>query len=337
MADTKQTVPLVGIDIVGEGNDRDATKSGLKLEHPEEMLKYLGDFDSVWVSESLKRTAGDQVKLIVNDQPHEYTVRGTFPDSNGGAPAVVMDLAAAQRAVNRFGVIDRILISVPRTEPIEEWQRRLAQTLPAGVEVRPVGTATNENRKMLGAFRWNLRLLSYIALIVGAFLIYNTISVSVVRRRADIGIVRALGASQGAVLAAFLGEAASLGAAGTLIGLPLGRVMASGAVKLMSGTVEALYVTQPAGFAGVERGFRIAGGGGGNRRVGGVGVFASARGVAGFAGRGDGAGTAGVCGASSQAAGFCAGGGAWRQARWRHRGHRRSRANRCWDMWRHCC
>ena len=49
---------------------------------------------------------------------------------------------------------------------------------------------------MLAAFRWNLRVLSYIALVVGAFLIYNTISVSVVRRRAEIGILRALGATR---------------------------------------------------------------------------------------------------------------------------------------------
>ena len=50
---------------------------------------------------------------------------------------------------------------------------------------------------MLAAFRWNLRVLSYIALVVGAFLIYNTISVSVVRRRVEIGILRALGATRG--------------------------------------------------------------------------------------------------------------------------------------------
>ena len=96
---------------------------------------------------------------------------------------------------------------------------------------------------MLAAFRWNLRLLSYIALIVGAFLIYNTISVSVVRRRPETGIVRALGASRNAVLAAFLGEAAFFGLAGAVLGLPLGRVMATGAVKLMAATVESLYVS----------------------------------------------------------------------------------------------
>jgi len=49
---------------------------------------------------------------------------------------------------------------------------------------------------MLRAFRWNLRALSYISLLVGAFLIYNTISVSVVRRRPEIGILRALGTAR---------------------------------------------------------------------------------------------------------------------------------------------
>ncbi len=198
-------------------------------------------------------------------------MRGTFPDSHGNAAAIVMDLAAAQRVLGRTGRVDRILVKVPEANKsanaasTEEWERRLrgaqvaqssaasdadspsVEGLPAGVEVRAAGTGTEENRKMLAAFRWNLKLLSYIALVVGAFLIYNTISVSVVRRRAEIGIVRALGASRATVLTAFLGEAASLGLLGALIGLPLGRVMASGAVKLMSTTVDALYVSSRPG------------------------------------------------------------------------------------------
>jgi putative ABC transport system permease protein len=100
---------------------------------------------------------------------------------------------------------------------------------------------------MLAAFRWNLRLLSYIALVVGAFLIYNTISISVVRRRREIGVVRALGGSRSAILGAFLGEASCLGFAGALIALPLSRLMAAGAVKLMALTVESLYVSSRPG------------------------------------------------------------------------------------------
>src|SRR5438046_6153480 len=102
-----------------------------------------------------------------------------------------MDLAAAQHALGRYGRVDRILLKVPETPSLGDWQQRLRTVLPAGVEVRLRGTATNEHRRMLAAFRWNLRLLSYISLIVGAFLIYNTISVSVLRRRPEIGIVRA--------------------------------------------------------------------------------------------------------------------------------------------------
>jgi putative ABC transport system permease protein len=158
-----------------------------------------------------------------------------------------MDLAAAQRALQRFGRVDRILLKVPRTPGLEEWQQRLRSVLPAGVDVRPQGSGTNENRRMLAAFRWNLRLLSYISLVVGAFLIYNTISISVVRRRPEIGIVRALGASRGLILSAFVGEAACLGLAGALIGLPLGRLMATGAVRLMAATVESLYVSSRPG------------------------------------------------------------------------------------------
>jgi putative ABC transport system permease protein len=245
--DTKHSYPLLGLDLIAEGEGHEDGVPAFRTEHPEDALKYLGEYNSVWVGESLGPKTGDHISLLINDRVREYVVRGLYPDANGNASAMVMDIAAAQDALNRYGRVDRILAKVPRALPLEEWQRRFRQALPVGVEVRPVGTGTTENRRMLSAFRWNLKLLSYIALVVGAFLIYNTISVSVVRRRAEIGIVRALGASRSNVLAAFLGEAASFGLVGALLGLPLGRVMASGAVKLMSATVESLYVSSRPG------------------------------------------------------------------------------------------
>jgi putative ABC transport system permease protein len=245
--DNKRSYPLLGLDLIAEGEGDEDTASSFRMERPEDALKYLGEYNSIWVGQSLGVQAGARLSLLINDQVREYIVRGVFPDANGNAAAIVMDIAGAQYALNRFGRVDRILAKVPQTVPLEEWQARFQQALPAGVEVRPAGAGTDENRRMLAAFRWNLRLLSYIALVVGAFLIYNTISVSVVRRRAEIGIVRALGASRGMILAAFLGEAASFGLAGALLGLPLGRVMASGAVKLMSATVQSLYVSSRPG------------------------------------------------------------------------------------------
>jgi len=201
VADTKKSLPLIGLDLVAEGSAYAPSESQIAAElrtqnASENPLEHLGDADAIWVGSSLGYQTGDRVALLINDQVRNYTVQGVYRDSNGNESAIVMDLAAAQNALARYGRVDRVLLKVPQTPSLEEWQQRLRSVLPAGVEVGPQGSGTNENRRMLAAFRWNLRLLSYISLMVGAFLIYNTISVSVVRRRPDIGIVRALGASR---------------------------------------------------------------------------------------------------------------------------------------------
>ena len=252
IVNTKKSLPLIGLDLVAEGSAFAQSESpeiaGSQPQNAsEQVFEQLGDSDSIWVGSSVGYKTGDRVELLINDQVHSYSVRGVYADSNGNESAILMDVAAAQRVLARFGRVDRILLKVPETPGLEEWQQRLRGVLPAGVEVRPQGTGTNENRRMLAAFRWNLRLLSYISLVVGAFLIYNTISVSVVRRRPEIGIVRALGASRRVILSAFVGEAACFGIAGALIGIPQGRFMATGAVRLMSATVESLYVSSRPG------------------------------------------------------------------------------------------
>ena len=252
IAETKKSLPLIGMDLVAEGStyaQKDSENAGVsEIESgSENVFENLGGADSIWVGSSVGYNRGDHVELLINDRVGKYTVRGVYPDSNGNESAIVMDLAAAQQALSRYGRVDRILLKVPETPSLDDWQQRLRGGLPAGVEIRPQGTGTNEDRRMLAAFRWNLRLLSYISLVVGAFLIYNSISVSVVRRRAEIGIVRGLGAGRGVVLSAFVGEAASLGLAGALTGIPLGRFMADGAVRLMAATVESLYVSSRPG------------------------------------------------------------------------------------------
>ena len=252
IADTKQSLPLIGLDLVTEAsayaqNESQITSGTQGISASKDLFEHLGDANSIWVGASTGYKAGDRVELLINDRVSGYTVRGVYSDSNGNESAIVMDIATAQQALSRYGRVDRILLKVPASPSLEDWQQRLRAVLPAGVEVRPQGTGTTENRRMLAAFRWNLRLLSYISLVVGAFLIYNTISVSVVRRRAEIGIVRALGASRGVILTAFVGEAACFGIAGAFIGLPLGRFMATGAVRLMAVTVESLYVSSRPG------------------------------------------------------------------------------------------
>jgi putative ABC transport system permease protein len=247
-----ETVPLIGVDMVAEANN---TATVIGDETASEGLQHINDPDVVWVTRGLGKAVGDRVQLLINDHAREYVVRGLIPDSaQVGTDAILMDIGAAQLATGKSGRVDRILIKVPEMEGFEIWRSRLQQSLPAGVLLNAQGAETAANRRMLAAFRWNLRMLSGIALLVGAFLIYNAVSVSVVRRRADIGIMRALGAGRVAVMGAFLLEAAVLGAVGSLAALPLGRVLAAGAVRLLSATVNALYVSSRPGVMTLSTG-----------------------------------------------------------------------------------
>ena len=252
-----EVVPLVGLDLVafaqeGFAADRDARPT---VAGGGSAARATPDWNrSVWVGSGLHRPAGETLRLQINDTERDFEVAGTIPASpnSGGAAAedaVVMDIGLAQKLLRRPGRVDRILIRLPSSSPgapaadAADCERAIAAALPAGVMLARRGERTDENRKMLAAFRWNLRLLSYIALIVGAFLIYNTISVSVVRRRREIGVLRAVGATRAQVLGAFLAEAAFFGLAGAAAGIPLARAMAASAVRLLGATVESLYVS----------------------------------------------------------------------------------------------
>lgn len=249
---TGQTVPLIGVDVVAEANNagsmiRDATSS--------EALQHINDPDAIWATRGLGKSVGDKIQLLINDQAREYVIHGLIPDSEQlGADAILMDIGAAEQATSKSGRVDRILIKTPDSNDFEMWQSRLRRVLPVGLLLNAQGSETAANRRMLAAFRWNLQMLSCIALLVGAFLIYNALSVFVVRRRADIGTMRALGASRGAVMSAFLFEAALFGTMGSLAALPLGRVLASGAVGMLSTTVNALYVSSRSGTMKISTG-----------------------------------------------------------------------------------
>ncbi len=221
-----EALPFIGVDLAGQG--------------------LTGGGNSVWVGSRLALHKGDHVRLLINDVLEDFSVAGVLPHANnelGENNVIVADIGLAQKVTGKTGKLDAIDVRVPPDQSIEYWREFLQRRLPPSALVELQGSRTEENRKMLAAFRWNLHVLSYIAVIVGAFLIYNTISISVVRRRSEIGIVRALGATRLLVANAFLSEALFFSIVGSFIGLGLGRVMANGAVRLIGTTVESLYVS----------------------------------------------------------------------------------------------
>jgi putative ABC transport system permease protein len=158
-----------------------------------------------------------------------------------------VDIAAAQKLLGDYGRVDRIDAFAEPAQDVNALGKAIRANVPSTYDVETPGARSEENRRMLRAFRWNLRILSYISLVVGAFLIYNTIAVSVVRRRPEIGVLRALGISSRGVLLIFLGEALLLGVIGSIAGIGLGRLLAGMLVGMLSETVNSLFATSAPG------------------------------------------------------------------------------------------
>ncbi|HEX4275531.1 MAG TPA: FtsX-like permease family protein [Bryobacteraceae bacterium] len=188
---------------------------------------------------------GATIQLKGRDQTAAFTIRAIAANQN--TEWIGVDIAAAQRLLDMYGKLDRIEVFLSPHENAPAVENRIRATVPATWDVQTPGARSEENRRMLRAFRWNLRILSYISLLVGAFLIYNTIAVSVVRRRTEIGILRALGTSSRGVLAVFLGEATMLGLIGSALGIVLGRLLAAALIGMISDTVNALFTTSAPG------------------------------------------------------------------------------------------
>ena len=165
---------------------------------------------------------------------------GSFANAHGGQIAV-MDIAACQEIFGRPGRLDRIELRVSEAD-LAATQRRLTQAMPPTVTVQRPSTRTASVGKMLGAFNLNLEALSLIALFVGMFLIFNTLSAAVVRRRGELGLLRSLGVPSAGIFCLALFEAAIIGGIGSGLGILIGYGMARGLLGSVAATVSALYV-----------------------------------------------------------------------------------------------
>jgi putative ABC transport system permease protein len=205
------------------------------------VAKLSGAAISKALAERLHLSRGASMTVAIGGQDRQIELADTL--NAGSAEFLALDIADAQQLLGRYGKLDRIDVTVPPSEDFSRVEEEVRKALPAGYLIEKPGLRNQENQRMLRAFRWNLRVLGYISLVVGAFLIYNTISVSVVRRRAEIGTLRALGATRGTVFRLFLLESLMLGALGSAIGVVLGRLLAGGLVGLIAVTVNALYTS----------------------------------------------------------------------------------------------
>ncbi len=189
---------------------------------------------------------GDPLPLIAGPSPHTLRVLGILEPEDawsrqGLLDLLVVDIAEAQVLFGRPGTLDRIDLLLDRSDE-DRALAAIEAHLPPGTRIEPAGTRTRSMQEMLAAFDLNLTALSLLGLVFGAFLIYNTMTFSIVQRRELFGTLRALGVTRGEILKGTLAEAALLGVVGSTLGVLLGVVLGRGLVRLITRTINDLYL-----------------------------------------------------------------------------------------------
>ncbi|MGQ9490644.1 MAG: ABC transporter permease [Anaerolineae bacterium] len=159
---------------------------------------------------------------------------------------ILADIATAQEVlgmVGRLSHIDLLLPDVRSNDFRRLWARttEVVTTNATDAQIVPVRARSGALEQMTAAFRINLTALSLLALVVGMFLIYNSMTFSVVQRRPLFGTLRALGVTPAEVGRLVLGEALLVGVLGSALGLGLGILLGQGAVRLVTQTINDLY------------------------------------------------------------------------------------------------
>jgi putative ABC transport system permease protein len=177
----------------------------------------------------------------------DHDLRVGFVLRGKGAPILdshfaAMDIGWAQELFGRRGELSAIQVRLTNPSEREKILTQLRQLLPKDANVMAPAQRTQEVDKMLGGFELNLSAMSLVSLVVGMFLIYNTVSASVARRQREIGILRSLGVTRNEVRALFLAEAVSLGFIGVLLGLVGGTLLAQFLSGAVAETISSLYV-----------------------------------------------------------------------------------------------
>jgi len=189
---------------------------------------------------------GDPFTVRARGRKERLTLAGTLAPEDADtrraiADLLVMDIASAQELLGRVGQLDRIDLIVDEGAAGRRQLDRAAAALPPGVQILPASGRTRTTEEMTRAFRLNLTALSMLALVCGVFLIYNTMTFSVVQRRPWIGALRALGVSRREIFSLVLGEALAVGLLGTATGLGAGVLLGRGLVRLVTQTINDLY------------------------------------------------------------------------------------------------
>ncbi len=222
-------------------------------------LDFIAAPDSIAITQSfslrLKLPVGAQVTLTTSRGKRVYTVRALLKEEGAasvfGGSFALMDLPVAQRAFGKEGRLDIIDVTIEEGLAVETVRQGLRQKLQGAAAVERPKNRGEQIELLLTSFRVGLFFVSLIALFVGFFLIYNTMAVSVIQRKRELGTLRCLGMCRGQLLRLIFAEALALAIGASITGALLGWILAQAALVAVGETVANLFSLMDLASAGL--------------------------------------------------------------------------------------
>ena len=186
--------------------------------------------------------AGESFSLIAAGIERTGRLLGIYDNEQAGLDNVtIADLATAQAWLGMAGRLSRIDVRIDEQTGEGSALARLEAALPEGMRVLTAASRTQATVAMSQAFMTNLTAMSLLALLVGLFLIFNSVSFSVLQRRELIAVVRALGLTRRELFAMILTEAALVGIAASVLGVVFGVFLGEQLLQLVARSINDLY------------------------------------------------------------------------------------------------
>jgi putative ABC transport system permease protein len=216
-------------------------------------LVFLNDPLGVLIGESLARelgvSVGDAIPCHTSAGLLALTVHGLLPSSPLlralGGHVLVMDVYAAQLSLGRGAHFDRIDVIADTQADTEGLGEALRKASAGRATVSRSHQRSQEADQLVAGFRLGVGLTSFVAMLGSAFIVYNAMSVSVARRKRELGVLRALGAGRGQVLVLVLLEGGLVGLLGTGLGVALGLLLGEQVLALAGQAIDQLGGTVP--------------------------------------------------------------------------------------------
>src|SRR6267154_1186909 len=183
-------------------------------------------FLSAAASESLGLKKGDALSVQVGLRVLPLQVAGVLGEA-GRQRFTIVDIGAAQAMFLRPGFLNRIDLRLRPGADAERLAERLRAEMPPGTLIERPDADVERSGALSRAYRVNLNVLALVALFTGGLLVFSAQALAVVRRRAQLALLRVLGMTRRELVAMLLAEAAVVGAMGALAGIALGHASAA--------------------------------------------------------------------------------------------------------------